>query len=229
MRDSFFSKQAGVTLIELSVVLAILVALASVIAPRFQNTGKYSQCVATDTTMIAIRDAILGGVSAGYYSDVGQYPHFDNGDLSQPAASLSDLFVMPAGFHTYNPATRRGWRGPYLLGGVSCQAIANAVNANTTTIDPLNICNLSSTPVNPYTVVLDSFPVLSATGGATLLSGSPIVMMQDSGGNYFLVSAGPNSVLQTGSHNVQTRSTLIDDRVLYLNFSDPIGNPVCIQ
>ena len=258
----------GMTLIELTVVLLILVALAGVTIPMFTNTPRDAQCVATDATMANIRDAIMGsGGMAGYRSDMGVWPNSD----SSTASSLTDLFNNPLytgannptfnqqpnplitssnsnpTTQSFNPTTQRGWRGPYISGGMTCASIAGKISGYNQTIDKKQVCNFSGTPINPYTVALDSFPAFgtnTATGDTTIiLQGSPIVLMQETtsstpNGNYFLVSGGPTGGILIDPANMACRNSNAgcngstaassnDDRVLYLNSVDPGSNQPC--
>lgn len=241
----------GVTLIELTVVLLVLVALAGLTLPMVTNTPRYAQCVATDATMANIRDAIVGGGGqGGYRSDMGRWPSFDNGAVT--ASSLNNLFNNPlydgdnnTSFNiqtntitsptlqtpSFNSVTQRGWRGPYLSGGMTCLTIENKVTGLTLNnpIDSQNVCNLSATPVAAHTVALDSFPVITTnTDGSTaiVLQGSPIVLMQDTNANHFLVSGGPTGGIEINAGSMGSRTT-IDDRVLYLDAVDSGSNQPC--
>lgn len=102
MQMTRFAAVRGVTLIELTVVLLVLVALAGLTLPMYTNTPRYAQCVATDATMANIRDAIMGsGGMGGYRSDMGGVPRLDNNitQASANASSLNDLYNNP--FYDY--------------------------------------------------------------------------------------------------------------------------------
>jgi hypothetical protein len=232
--------------------------------------------VATDTTLANIREAIMGGAGqAGYRSDMGGGPNPDNKTTTPTAITLNALFNNPTNLsnpqkQTFISVTQRGWRGPYITGGITCNTIFNAVQnhivqgyALSYDIDKEQLCNLptpatwtsastwasATASVNGPTVALDSFPVIatnSAGSVATILQGSPIVLMKDAftnpdgtkgpaNGKYFLVSGGPAGGIETTPTNVENRlhpgpgGAHIDDRVLYLDSydPDPNGNNPC--
>lgn len=120
--DKLKNSQQGMTLIELSVVLLILIALAGVTIPYIGGTGRMAMCQATDATMHAVKEAIMGGgAGPGYYGDMqGEYPKATKG-LTVPDYSLSYLFTQP-GWDEYNPKIGVGWRGPYLGNGAKIAA-----------------------------------------------------------------------------------------------------------
>ena len=191
------------------------------------------------------------GGMGGYRSDMGAWPNSD----STTTSSLNDLFNNPIYDSTpittnpfnqlpatpitgattqtqsFNPTTQRGWRGPYISGGIACTTIQAKIAINPPPTKWDKVCNLSGTP-HPYTVALDSFPVIATNGNGIALSGSPIVLMQDAtpggsaNGKYFLISGGQNSVIDASSTTVETSRN--DDRVLYMDAPDPAGgNPSC--
>ena len=51
------SRPNGLTMVELVVVLAILVALAGLVVPRLQSTSQHSADVASTANLVAVRDA----------------------------------------------------------------------------------------------------------------------------------------------------------------------------
>ncbi len=114
------SMHHGFTLLELVAVLVILVALAGVVVPLVDGleistpTGdKTQEEIVTQTTMQAIRDAIMGTPGQpGVWADVGQRAE----NFPQ---RISDLFSesTPASIAigNFNPVTKIGWRGPYFV------------------------------------------------------------------------------------------------------------------
>ncbi len=135
--------QPGFTLLELTVVLLILVALAGVVVPFTQGTVEQAACQATDATLMAVKEAIMGsGARPGYYSDMGnRLPYYRDGSGNadchddtltgggNPRYLLHFLFnvsattdtpkksLCPKSLQTFRPNLALGWRGPYLQNG----------------------------------------------------------------------------------------------------------------
>lgn len=121
--------RCGFTLIETLVVLVIVVAVAGMAVPLLSGLtvaangeSKTAQKVATEATLSRVRSAILGnGSQTGYLSDMGSLPLPDT--TVDPTRTfhpqLHFLFVNPntgTADANFDPAVRRGWRGPYLIG-----------------------------------------------------------------------------------------------------------------
>jgi hypothetical protein len=109
-------RMAGLTLLELLVVLLVLVAVAAIIVPNvtdlhlgFAGDRKTPQQIATEQTLMQVRTAILGAEGQkGLWLDLAQR----EADLPQ---TIAELFVPRVGWSEFDPNTRLGWRGPYLL------------------------------------------------------------------------------------------------------------------
>lgn len=183
---------------EISVVLAVMVALASMVTPYVLGAVETSMCVATDNSLQDIRNAIMGtSVSQGYREDMG----------NMPTQYLQELFVHGDNQPAYDPMTRRGWNGPYLSGGSSCDTYPA-------------IC--SSLSPRPQAFVMDSF---RAKGTAP----KPIQLLYSTvHGIYYLVSGGDNGTIDVTDLNLNARSNL-DDRILVINGVDPGSNKSCNQ
>ena len=126
-----YKKQEGMTLIEISVVLLILIALAGLTVPYLAGLTSESACKTTDISLSNIRDIITGkGQSNGYLQDNFKYPD-----------QMNDLFSMCGTCSSYSPERNRGWRGPYIMNGYSISTdldttnAPNALSGNTSTID----------------------------------------------------------------------------------------------
>ena len=128
-KRAFNPFRSALTLMELLVVLAILAALAAILVPLLSSSmqitvskdasgnsiTKSPQQIATEATMKQLRDTIAGTPDRpGYWNDVLAY----SGDPNQLHITIGDLFNnnrLPSSLQQFNPNTRRGWRGPYLL------------------------------------------------------------------------------------------------------------------
>lgn len=120
----------GLTLIEMLVVLAILVALAGIAITATEGLIEQSRYDATQRTLSGVEDAILGPPGqrlpdgtpwiSGFVADVGRLPRVSGTD---PATALQEFWLPPAGVPAFSIATPAGdpevrvpggWRGPYL-------------------------------------------------------------------------------------------------------------------
>ncbi len=231
------NKQTGMTLLELTVVLFILIALAGLAVPYVAGTNRDSLCQATDTTLQTIKQTIMGGgTKNGYFLDtLGYYPK-----ASRSTTADFDLHYLYdiGGWTSYNPKTGVGWRGPYLAGG-------RAPHPN---IDS-SFASLATEIYHPTT---------NTTGKVhTIIKGSANQQIHDAWGrpiilqvpystadtayeleNARLVSAGPGggigadeAAIDTSIHDNPNAIDRGDDRVLYLNKPDPFisGNAACSQ
>jgi type II secretory pathway pseudopilin PulG len=124
-------RRPGLTLIELLAVLTILIALAGVLVVMSGVTARVTELDATFTTMMAVRNAIMGTPGhPGYYQDMTGLPIppnsagfiASNGDPDYTGGAglpwqMLDLFQDPrtgTAQQSFDPFTRKGWRGPYL-------------------------------------------------------------------------------------------------------------------
>jgi prepilin-type N-terminal cleavage/methylation domain-containing protein len=183
------TRRRGLTLLELLAVLTILAVVAGIVVPMVANITsgesfhtpggpKSAQRVATEATMTRVRDAIMGsGENPGYYGDLGTLPWPQDGSR-QDHPQLRYLFVNPAtedDTRDFDPNTRRGWRGPYVLGSTGHY-----------TVDvPRGLLDLYGENGDP--ALIDAW-------------GSPIVIAlrsQSGRMNGYLVSAGKDAVLGT--------------------------------
>ena len=77
MKSYRYFLQRGFTLIELTVVLVILLALAGLAVPYVMGTGSTAMCQTTDATMQTVKEAIdkaYSGTALIYWKDV-HYRH----------------------------------------------------------------------------------------------------------------------------------------------------------
>ena len=117
----------AITLMEMILVVIILAILAAIVVPMLGGLSeiatpmgpKSDRQIVTETTMRAIRDAILGSDSKpGAWPDLGQRPELfpRNPDyllLEYPNITLVSEYSTLTEF---DPVTKIGWRGPYLTG-----------------------------------------------------------------------------------------------------------------
>jgi len=105
-------RAAGFTLVELVIVLAILVVVASLAIWRITGVQEQAENTVAAATLRSVRDAWLGTDRIpGYLSDMKHVPGFRivairTHDLLSPSS-------YPA-FAVFDPLTARGWRGPYV-------------------------------------------------------------------------------------------------------------------
>ncbi|WP_198242992.1 hypothetical protein [methane-oxidizing endosymbiont of Gigantopelta aegis] len=144
MINKFFEK--GMTLLELTIVLLVLVALAGLTIPYVSGTGQMARCQATDATMRAIKEAIMGGASGpGFYGDLlGYYPKKTKGTAADYDLhylfTRYDVGASASDWSKYNPKTAVGWRGPYLDQGRSLKA--DVLNKLNSTFDDTNYVHI---------------------------------------------------------------------------------------
>jgi type II secretory pathway pseudopilin PulG len=231
----FMQKQSGVTLIELTVVLLILVALAGLTIPYMSGTSSAALCKATDVTMQNVKKVIM----ERYYLDTLGY--FPKSTKAGNDYSLKYLFTPPlssanGGWDSFNAETQLGWRqGGYLQSGIALDAKYVDGNLNN---EELGANLKDSTGVYTHTAfAANDFVVNDAWG-------RPIVL-QDTGNGFRLISAGAGSGLAIGDADINTPHNSLhcwlnttvnpaikecnDDRILYLNAATPTTdiNPSC--
>ena len=193
--------QKGMTLIEITVVLLVLVALAGLTVPYVSGISRKALCDATDVSMANIKRAIMDR----YYLDtLGSFPQDLNGltVAGTPKYNLHYLFSNTnlGGSRThkvFDPDTATGWRSSgYLQGGVTLENDLSGTFSNSAYTDPFK---------QGHIVSLDAW-------------GNPIIFQVPSSGKERLVSAGSNKILDTKIIN----NSSDNDRVLYLQ-NTPVG------
>jgi prepilin-type N-terminal cleavage/methylation domain-containing protein len=238
-------RSSGLTLMELVVVVAILAFLAGMVsfnlAPNqltFGGAGgnKTAGRIATEATMLEVRDAILGrGSNAGYWQDMNRDVWFWPMKLEWLARPPVDAFLLPFdadyattayynGMMSYNTTTRVGWRGPYLrFTGVvvpldPVRGFTSAYGGNGALRGPSDAWGnpvVMQIPVN-----LDDTPMQVDDARTDSILAQFLVS------NSRLVSAGPDGILTTELNRLALRtyddfqfnpSLAGDDVVLWLN------------
>ncbi|MEL6109997.1 MAG: type II secretion system protein [Planctomycetota bacterium] len=221
----------GFTLVELTGVLIILALVAAMVIPLVSgsngtlsiNVGgqtRSAEAIATETTMRAIRDAVVSsGSRTGLWADLGHVPNRLPRTIGQMFATDPPLSSTPP----FNPVTAIGWRGPYLAQPTGIYPDVSAVH-----------------PSTGNTWSDDNFTSdYGATGDLTMIDawGNPIVLQIEFDGNAAtvtsaeaqaarLVSAGPNgtidwvdSDLGPADYLTAIESQSIDDVVIYLGIT----------
>lgn len=230
-------KQKGLTLLEITVVLLILIALAGLAIPYIGGTSRKALCDSTDITMANVKRAIMDR----YYLDtLGQFPKATKA-ISPVVADYNLKYLMTKpDWDFFDPSTQIGWRkGGYLQSSSVLSDKADLLH---------NKYDLSGTE-NSF---LDSnrVHVALADDDSVILDGwgRPIIIQvrdeadcsdwnlpTDRGQCARLVSAGFGSGIGFGNAGIETTiaghrpANASDDRILYLNTATPVSdiNPPC--
>ena len=196
--------QSGLTLVELLVVLVVLAALGGILSVTLSDgaslTGtdgieRTDEEIATRATMTEVRDAMMATSLSepGYFQDTGSLPERLGGLISQSVAGEGD----------FDPARKRGWRGPYVYDTGS--PYENYVESDGSD-------NFDDDGGNPYGQAGDP-AILDAWG-------KPLILQESANDDARLVSAGPNRVLETDPDS-SVDANRGDDLILFLLSSDP--------
>ncbi|MGX2038968.1 type II secretion system protein [Methylocaldum sp. MU1018] len=219
--------QRGMTLVELSVVLMVLIGLAGIAMPYLSGTSRAAACQTTDASLAVLRDAIMGsGAAPGYRGDMGDLPRHPTAAAGSGHSlhylladwDVSDPDCLPPNdpgnascdrHRAFNPATRRGWHGPYLLNG-------STLNETTGELGVRDMFR------NRGAIVLQ-IPCNDVDADNTCDAGEARIA------DYArLVSPGPDGALDTSEADANAANRH-DDRVLFLRLPDPRpeGNQAC--
>jgi prepilin-type N-terminal cleavage/methylation domain-containing protein len=116
--------RGGFTLLELTLVIAILALMAGLVIPMVGDTSHESKQTIGLASVASCRDGLLGnGAAPGLYSDVRYTSVLQANPLILRAAHLLEAREF-AGV-LYDPSTRKGWRGPYVRGGNVQNTVSN--------------------------------------------------------------------------------------------------------
>lgn len=248
--------QHGMTLIEISVVLLVLIALAGIAMPYFGNIGASAMCQATDATLQSVRQAIMGSTAgAGFYGDLlGELPRDkgvtdsyslnyllsrdngldDDGDSNLPSSDGKTNVDPDDEWLAFNSNSGVGWHGAYLMSGGKLSAVTagelddsfDKYDAITNPNGKAHI-NHRDTSINQ---VFDAWgrPIILQVPATCSLSTNRLDCAR-------LVSAGAGNGSAAAEATIDTpkdddtATARNDDRVLFLKISDPKagGNTPC--
>lgn len=113
---SYHLPEAGFTLMELMVVIAIIVLLAGIMTPNVARRLERAKMTRAEADIAAIENAI-----AMYENDTGRYPE-DNNPAASPAWESIDVLAWrltarePDGTPEPLISNDRNWHGPYIKG-----------------------------------------------------------------------------------------------------------------
>jgi prepilin-type N-terminal cleavage/methylation domain-containing protein len=227
-------RRRGLTLLELLVVLAILISLATIIVPVIGTFGRKSQQVATRENLLRLQELLVNQ----YMADMGELPRpVLDGSGKDPKGrtrpnhpQLRYLFVNPDTEDiTHLTGTTllssRQWKGPYVRHAGARYQIDETTNKFTAAYGVGDVYT-TATP-----------PVLTTAGDPTVLDawGRPIVLQEPSTGTLYspsatektyarLVSAGPNGKIDTPlTILMPTEADRGDDVVIFLFRHDEYG------
>ncbi len=229
--------QKGMTLLELSVVLLVLIALAGMVMPYVSGTGRMAMCQATDATLQAVKEAIMGGAAGpGFYGDtLGYYPKDTKSTTTDH--NLLYLYSAPSGWGAYNPKTAVGWRGPYLMHGMTNEYAVDA-DSDADLTDELHSSFGDTTNILDVAVAVNDQVILDGWGRPIILqvpTANCTPYPSNPGKCARIVSAGaiPGRYIQSNGFTATLTdgdaATRDDDRVLFLQIPDPNpgGNIPC--
>jgi prepilin-type N-terminal cleavage/methylation domain-containing protein len=198
-------KRRGLTLLELLVVLAILVSLATIIVPVIGHLGRKSQELATRENLLRLQDLI----SNQYWADMGELPRplldtagkDPKGRARSNTPQLRYLFVNP---DTEEPTkttgatllAKRHWNGPYVRHGGARYQIDNAVDP--VTLFPRGFTDSYGLGDETGTPALPGDPtILDAWGRPVVIQVPTTSGFTDNWKYARLVSAGADGVIET--------------------------------
>lgn len=166
-------RERGFTLLEMVIVIGILVILAGTVVATLDGTSDDCKAQIARSEIGTLREACIK-----WRTDMGRWParlSYLSYELDEIEAELGttayDVEVPPA-LRTFNPTTRRGWRGPYVaLTHGAAQAHSRVVlrtKPSTTTllsfiIDPFHVSE-AMTPATPLDARAYRYPRIDQPG-----------------------------------------------------------------
>lgn len=236
----------GFSLLEMILVVTILALVVTLISPSLLTTRNTAEQITAQASMKAIREAIVGSEGRpGYLEDMRRVPGFSFaslrlGDLLAP---LTDAAQIP-----FDPASGRGWRGPYIRNvasvrnthldrmGMFPSAGDRRFEEDLTFLDRGFFVAAHPAAYSPYALPGD--PALADPWGNPLILQMPNetafsrpVTEEERFRYARIVSAGPDGILQSppdvlaGRGAEEALSLRGDDLVLFLNRADVYEEP----
>ena len=103
--------QSGFTLVEILMAILLIGIMSAVALPQFIDFRKDANQVTTQQKLNELKMALIGdsrAVAGGRYIQAGYIAHV--GSVPTSLTSLITQGAQP----TYDPFTKKGWRGPYI-------------------------------------------------------------------------------------------------------------------
>jgi type II secretory pathway pseudopilin PulG len=201
------------TLLELVLVVAVMAILAGMVVPLLGGVTDTAQNDGTRVSLSEMRDVIMGREGLpGYYGDLRRIP-----------TTVADLFrvntTLPAALQSYDPQTRQGWRGPYLM---------YATGGYGNTLPPANPAD----PTSSYYAAPGDPAIRDAWGRPIVIQWPTVGTAEQQQRFVRLVSAGPDGIIQTpptaltvGGNPWPAPSQRGDDIVVFLRVADVDPDP----
>jgi len=223
------------TLIELTVVIVVIAALATLVVSQVDGTLDDAEQTAARAILLTVAEACTGSAAGrGFLADMRYAPGFYSDTLH-----LHDLLER-GNQVPFDPARRCGWRGPYLRPGAGVQNLNAARNGAFPAADERRAIDDASFLQRGFYLDAATSPY-GQPGDLTVGDpwGNPIVIQVPTAAAFSqptraedrlryarLVSAGPDGVLTTPLDRLAglaadgTKAVRGDDLVQFLNRSD---------
>lgn len=220
--DGVQSRKAfsGVTVLELTMVLAILTATTGLLvhnlAPenmRFAGGGgnQTPAQIVTMSTVKNLRESLVGdGTHSGYWDDMAHNPsYFPAKDRFRYLFEVPDNIPNEyTALKKYNPAIKLGWRGPYFQGTGATYPLVDTGKGFTSAYLPTG-------GTKTYPVLLDGWGnplVVQGPFASAVWSTAEVKRTR-------IVSAGPNGKLETSTLPAYYDSPAVSDDIIVYIFA----------
>lgn len=92
--------------------IVILAAVSAMVVSQMDGTRDDAERIAAQATLQSVHEALMGSPAGpGYVADMKFVPGFRSAKVSTHDLLLPSSYPQ---FESFDPVTRRGWRGPYL-------------------------------------------------------------------------------------------------------------------